>query len=469
VRRAARVVILLGIAALAVALLPPATALAKGPLLRGLEEDLHRSSDATVRGTWFDRTVEAGARIVRIGVAWRFVSPTRPANPGNPADPAYDFGEIDRMVSDARSRGLAVMLSVSNAPDWAQGPGAPAGVKPGTWKPDPAAFGGFAEALGRRYSGQYSEAPGAPLPEVEYFEVWNEPNLPAYLAPQWEGDRAEAPRHYRLLLNAFYDGVKVGNPLARVVAGATSPYGDSEKSRESRMRPLRFLRELLCLKRRGTMNCPTKPKLDILSHHPINLSGGPQDSARHRDDASTGDFDEVRGLLKRAERENTVLPQGTGRRPAWASEVWWLSDPPGGFASVSVRAQAQRVQLSLYELWRQGAAAVFYYQLVDDASAEGAERAAGLYFADGRRKPAFTAYRFPLVVEPQKQRHRAWTISPASGELEIQVRRGGDWRPEKSLQVVEGVPETTKLRVSAKDRVRAAIAGETSLASRAGR
>lgn len=464
-RRAARLAVVLGIAALAVAVLPSATAVAKGPLLRGLEEDLHRSSDAGIRASWFDRTVEAGARIVRVGVAWRFVSPTRPSNPTDPADPAYDFEEIDRMVFDARSRGLEVMLSISNAPDWAEGPGEPAGVRPGTWKPDPAAFRAFAEALGRRYSGQYSGA----LPDVKYFEVWNEPNLPDYLAPQWEGNRPEAPRHYRLLLNAFYDGVKVGHPSARVVAGATAPFGDSQKSRESRMRPLRFLRELLCLKRRGTMDCPTQPKLDILSHHPINLFGGPSDSARHRDDATSGDFDQVRRLLKRAERADTVLPEGTRRRPAWASEIWWLSDPPGGPASVSLRQHAERVQLSLYELWDQGAAAVFYYQLVDDAAAAGAEEAAGLYFADERRKPAYTAYRFPFVVKRRKQRHRAWTIPPLTGELEIEVRRGGRWRPEKSIQVVEGVPEQTALQVGARDRLRAVIAGEASLSSRSGR
>jgi hypothetical protein len=459
-----RVVCILGIAALAALVLPATPALAKGELLRGLDEDFHRSSDPMVRDPWFERTVEAGARIVRVGVAWRSVAPSEPAEPTDPADPAYNFDELDTVVSDARSRGLEVMLTVSNAPEWAEGSGAPARVKPGTWKPDAAAFGEFGEALGRRYSGQFA-GPSGPLPDVEYFEVWNEPNLPDYLAPQWEGDRPVAPRHYRLLLNAFYEGINVAHPTAQVVAGATAPYGDSEQSRSSRMRPLRFLRELLCLERNDVMDCPTRPQLDILSHHPINLSGAPEKKAFNRDDASTADFKRVRRLLMRAERAGTVLPAGERGRQAWASEIWLQSDPPGGFASVPLRKHAHWIQRSLYVLWKQDASTVIYYQLVDGASSQGADPAAGLYFADGRKKPAYTAYRFPFVVEAQKGTDRAWTIPPVSGTLEIEIRKGDRWRREKSLQVEQGMPEATSLRIGKRDQARAVIAGESSLAS----
>jgi hypothetical protein len=464
--RTARVVAILGIAALAT-LLPAAPGLANGGLLRGLDEDLYGSPDPAIRDTWFERTVEAGARVVRVGVSWGEVARSEPVDPSNPADPAYDFGRLDEVVSDARSRGLEVMLTAFAGPEWAEGQNAPAGVKAGTWKPDPAAFGEFGEALGRRYSGQFVGLSG-PLPDVAYFEAWNEANLADSLAPQWEGNRPVAPRHYRLLLNAFYDGVKAAHPSARVVAGATAPYGDSEKRPDSRMRPLRFLRELLCLERHGVMDCPIRPELDILSHHPINLSGPPEQKAFNRDDATIADFKRVRRLLKRAERAETVLPAGERGRPAWASEIWLQSDPPGGFGSVPLRKHAQWIQRSLYLLWKQDAAAVIYYQLTDGGSSQGADPAAGLYFADGRRKPAYTAYRFPFVAEAGKGRERAWTIPPISGKLEIESRKNGGWRREKSLQVEAGVPEDTRIRIGAKDKARAVIAGESSLSSRPG-
>jgi hypothetical protein len=61
------------------------------------------------------------------------------------------------------------MFVVFRAPDWAEGKDRPSGdaVPPGTWKPNPRAFGRFAQALGKRYTGHYNG-----LPRVHYFEVW---------------------------------------------------------------------------------------------------------------------------------------------------------------------------------------------------------------------------------------------------------------------------------------------------------
>lgn len=456
----ARVVGILGTAAAAVLLLPAAPSLARGTLLRGFDDEFHRADDAAVRNTWLARTTDAGARIVRIPVYWRNVAPTEPVDPSDPADPAYRFEFIDEVVSDASSHGLTVMLQVLRAPEWAEGEGAPRGVEPGTWKPDPVAFELFAQAIGRRYSGQFS-GPAGPLPEVEYFEVWNEPNLSTYLNPQWEGKQPASAIRYRRLLNAFYAGVKLTHPAAQVVAGATAPYGDPGHPRKGRMRPLRFLREVLCLEPHGTAKCPTPPRLDVLSHHPISLSGGPKRSAIHRDDAATGDFENVVDLLRRAERAGTVLPRGKGR-DAWASEFWWLSDPPGGRPGVPLRIHANWVQVSLYELWKQGADAVIYYQLIDGPASAGADASAGLYFADGREKPALRTFRFPFVAKAiGRGRVRAWTIPPASGDLAIEARSGGEWREVKSFPVEAGGPELVTFRTR-ENEARAVIAGQAS-------
>lgn len=73
------------------------------------------------------------------------------------------------------------MFTIYSAPDYAEGADRPATATPGSWRPDPAAFGAFAEAVARRYSGANG------LPRVRYFEAWNEPNLDVYLAPQQRG------------------------------------------------------------------------------------------------------------------------------------------------------------------------------------------------------------------------------------------------------------------------------------------
>lgn len=53
----------------------------------------------------------------------------------------------------------------------------------------------------------------------------------------------------------------------------------------------------------------------------------------------------------------------------------------------------------MYVLWSQGVSAVFWLQIDDPMTAAPATALdAGLYFQDGRRKPAATAYRFPFVT-----------------------------------------------------------------------
>ena len=80
-----------------------------------------------------------------------------------------------------------MLLNITGAPAWAEGPGAPPGAQPGTWRPDPAQFASFATAAALRYDGRFPDPlhPGAFLPRVRYWQPWNEPNLAYYLSPQW--------------------------------------------------------------------------------------------------------------------------------------------------------------------------------------------------------------------------------------------------------------------------------------------
>ena len=136
------------------------------------------------------------AELVRIDVLWRrFVGSSRPSNPRDPADPAYDFSRLDAAVRDAERRGLKVLFTVFLAPDWAEGPGRPDGLRPGAWRPNPAEYGHFGSALATRYSGSFPDPDGAgTLPRVRYFEAWNEPNVQGFLAPQWVGDHRRPRR-----------------------------------------------------------------------------------------------------------------------------------------------------------------------------------------------------------------------------------------------------------------------------------
>src|SRR5262249_15431939 len=156
------------------------------------------STDSPTRELWLERAAETGASIVRVNVHWSAVAPAAPPSGFDPSDPSahgYLWSQTDAAVRDAAAHRVAVMLTVYSAPPRAEAPGRPPGIRPGTWKPRPEAFAAFARALALRYGGSFPDPlyPGATLPRVRFFEVWNEPNLNDYLSPQWQGRRSVGP------------------------------------------------------------------------------------------------------------------------------------------------------------------------------------------------------------------------------------------------------------------------------------
>jgi hypothetical protein len=357
----------------------------KGPFRIGFADNIYKHQDPAVRAEWLSNTRDIRASIVRIDVPWRNVVSNEPANPTDPNDPAYHWFTIDNAVDDAASRGFTVLITTCCAPDFAA-PG-PARYRRGTYKPDPVAFGDFARALAARYEGQ-----------VKHFEAWNEPNLDPFLNPQYEGNTLTGPDVYRKLLNAFYAGVHDVQPGATVVAGSTAPYGDPPGGRSSR--PLTFLRDLLCVKKgkKGRVlaaNCPQKADFDVLAHHPINTSGGPNRSAIHPDDASTPDVKHVVKILRKAEKKKRT---GTrGRHKVWLTEFWWESDPPDKCTGVPVQRHKKWIGKALRSFRRQGAKVAINFQIRDTVYRD---RQCGLntlqtapFFVNGETKPAFKAFR----------------------------------------------------------------------------
>ncbi len=432
--------------------------------LKGTAEPGLTAPDSSVRAFWQDQGVAAGSNIVRINVFWRGITTGEPASPTNPADAAYAFGDVDRGVIDAVSRGQRVMLTIYGAPEFAVGPNESAEADKGTWKPDTEALGEFAEAVASRYSGTFA-APGlGTLPRVGYLEAWNEPNLSDYLTPQYTKKSTFAGDYYRGMVNAFTAGVRRSqNPGAQVVAGATAPYGDQVGGERSR--PLRFMRDFLCLDSdfHPRRNCAGKADFDILSHHPITLSGGPNRSAIHRDDIAMPDMKNLDKALRRAEKKNTVKG---AHHPLWATEFWWETNPPDGNQGVPIKKHAKWVEESLYSLWRQNVDAAFWFLLVDQpVGSDGhSDQQSGLLFEDRSRKPAFTAFRFPFVADRKSKRKAdIWTIPPVSGTLEVQEDRGSGFTTVESVEVEAFEPRRLGVGAKGKTRFRGVIDGETSL------
>jgi len=436
------------------------------------------AGSASSRAVWIDRAVSAGAGIVRVNVVWAQVAPTtRP--PGfvaaDPASPGYDWSSLDTTVSDLSAHGLKVMLTIYDAPAWAEGANPPPGTTPGTWRPSPSQFAAFATAAATRYDGHYPDpaTPGTFLPRVSDWQAWDEPNLDYYLSPQWTQSgntfAPASPAIYKAMENAFYAAVKAVSPSNYVVMGGTAPFGDPPGGQ--RMQPVAFYRTLFCLQGSVALkpiSCPDPIHVDALDHHPYSV-GGPLSHALNADDVSVPDMYKIARVLRAAEAAHHVLPSGA--KSLWATEISWDTDPPDPHG-VPIARQARWLEQALYVLWGQGVNTVMWLQIVDSPPipSYAATYQAGLYYLNGTAKPDLQAYRFPFVT--QRLEHgtvRAWGRAPAGGELVIQRRAGSRWKVLRRLRVRARQVFLTTIALQGKAVLRAQVGSATSLTWSQGR
>jgi hypothetical protein len=369
----------------------------------------------------FQRTRAAGATTARIPVYWRNVAPTRPVDAANPADGAYHWETIDRAARLAAGQRLQPLLTISGAPDWAQGPG----VGPdGTVRPDPVELGLFAKAAATRYGGAFSS-----LPRVRYWQAWNEPNISLFLTPQYVDGVPFSPDWYRRMVNEFAAAVKSVHADNLVVAGGTAPFRDISpdvQKVDRRWGPLSFMRALLCLTPSLQTKCAAKVHFDVWAHHPYT-SGGPTHHAVLPDDVSLGDLPEMRRVLQAGVRAGNVVSSGPVR--FWVTEFSWDSKPPDP-NGVPIALEARWTAETLYRAWTAGVSLVTWFLVRDEENFF----ESGLFFrgssaATARAKPASLAFRFPVVGFRARGGFFVWGRTPAGkpGHVAIEQTFRGGW------------------------------------------
>lgn len=144
-------------------------------------------------------------------------------------------------------------------------------------------------------------------------------------------------------------------------------------------------------------------------------------------------------------RLQAILDQGArrgripARLPLYYTEFGFQTNPPDRTLGVSLRRQAEYLNQSEWIAYRQSRVrGVAQYLLRDDLGNGGVQ--SGLKFADGRVKPAYGAYRFPIWVVRRgvsvtvfgQVRH---AHEGASGVVRVQVRLPGkDWATYRTLR-----------------------------------
>jgi hypothetical protein len=377
-----------------------------------------RSHDPAVRAQVLDEVRQFGVRWIRVVMYWRDVAP-EPGDPSAPrfdeTDPAaYDWTTYERIVAEARARGIRVLITPSGpAPDWATLTG------DGVHYPSPTRFRRFMTAVGRQFGSR-----------ISHWSIWNEPNHPQFLGPQYRRGRPYSPGLYRRLFLAAHRALdRTGNRRDRVLMGETAPRGNRNV-----VHPLRFLRRTLCLderyrKRRSCRKLPA----DGYAHHPYTTRAGPFFVSRRRDDVTIGSLWRLTRALKRAERARAI-PR---RTPIYLTE-FGIQSKPDPVYGVSQLRQAEYRAIGEKIAWNSGRVrAISQYLMRDDLPRRGRDRfggfESGLRRSDGRKKVAYGGFRLPMVARRSgRSRVRLWgLVRPHDGgeRVELQYRnRGGRWR-----------------------------------------
>ena len=380
-----------------------------------------------------DRTLKEirdfGVDRVRVLVYWRDYAPApnakrRPAfDASNPdAYPAGTWARLDGLFESSQARGLTVQLTLTGpVPRWAT-----RGRRDHVTRPDPNEFQAFATAVGRRFGDR-----------VGVWSIWNEPNHPEFLRPQFEHKRATSPRIYRNLFLAGRRGLHAsGNKTDTLLFGETAPRGTPRV-----VAPLAFLRGALCLDhhyhRRG--RC-ARVEAGGYAHHAYTTRVGPRFRPPDRDDVTIGVLSRLTHALDRAARAGAIA-RGLG---VYLTE-FGIQSTPDPFVGVTLARQAEYLGIAEHVAYVNPRVKSFSQYLLDDDKPRKGKRVdryggfeSGLRRSDGRAKPAYDAFRLPLAAETYGRSDVLWgRVRPLAARTQVTIlvspRKGRSFRTLRTL------------------------------------
>jgi hypothetical protein len=370
---------------------------------------------------------------VRLFAQWRSVSPdalaTRPPagfDVANPDAPGYDWSGLDRVVALVRAAGLRVTLTVTGpAPLWAS-------AQPSSFdqafRPRPDLFARFARAVALRYGAS-----------VDRYIIWNEPNVPLWLKPQFtcRGRRCTpaSPHLYRRLALAAYPAIHAADPTAAVLIGALAPRGQNPRARNATMRPLPFFRALGCVNdrvrrvRTGECRGFRPARAEGIAYHPHGVKRAPDEANPNKDEASLADLPRLTTLLDGIQRAGGLRnARGRTRRfDLYFTEYGYQTRPPDPVDGVRPAEQAKWLQQAAYIAWRNPRVRnMTQYEWRDEPLAgRNAGWQSGLLFRNDRAKPSLRGFQMPFWADPTVARGfvRLWGQVRPGGAQTVSVQR----------------------------------------------
>jgi hypothetical protein len=285
---------------------PPSAAPAPAPGAEQLGASVNRLFNAqTYTPTQIDGQLAAlaatGATIARSDALWEAAEPAPPTG----ASHQYDWSFADRIAGALAARGLRWLPIIDYSAPWAQSvPG-----RDHSPPSDPAAYAEYAAAFAARYGlgGSFWAArPELRAEPVEAYEIWNEPDNPAFWYPA-----PDAAAYARLYAQAR-QAIAAVQPSARVIVGGLTD-------------PRAFLPGML------TADPSLRGAIGGVAIHP---------------------YGRTPALVLRSVRDArlTLDSLGLGEVPLWITELGWTTSPPGALDYLPERLRPTYVERTVAAL-----------------------------------------------------------------------------------------------------------------------
>jgi hypothetical protein len=307
---------------------------------------------------------DIGVKWIRIDMSWADVQPDGPTQ--------FDWTKLDAIVAAAKAHNLKILGTIDYAPTWAMASNCTLNEKcPPT---NLNQFASFASDLASRYASS----------GLQYWEIWNEPNLAGFWEP------APSAEKYTQLLKLTYLAIKKLQPNATVLSGGL---GDLDRNPAS-IKQQAFLTQVYA--------DGAKPYFDVLGFHAYSYPALPSYVALWSGWSMMNDIpDSIRSIM---------IANGDANKQIWITEYGAPTNGPGSIATdtdpnydnspdhVSEALQADMLTQAVDKYKTTSTLGGFFWYSYEDlgTSTDTAENFFGLLNYDGSPKPAYYAYQDEL-------------------------------------------------------------------------
>jgi hypothetical protein len=448
----------------AAAALRPQAARADSTELSILMDDqplLYTSNSAALSA--LERLKSIGVNVVRVSVVWALLAPnptsTRTPKGFNASDPgSYPYGawaRYDYLDEVAHRLGMTLYFDLTApAPAWAVAHDPTPNVGHSwSYKPNISDYEQFVQAVGTRYSGDYTttttsckpsntvtfggivipigpvkctQVPKTTLPAIHWWSIWNEPDEVGWLTPQTHRDGGRTylstPAYYRRMADAAYTGLLgTGHLDDTILLGELTSALNSATTH-----PLPWMRDFYCVNgadqpltgsAASVVGCPTSgnrvtfvqdnPVLFAASgfaYHPYSFIA-PNRVVPGKPWAI--DLENISGLNSTLTGVLNAYNE-PDNMPIYITEFAYETKPPDPYAATSLANQAKwlnQAEYMTYNMPRVKSMAQFLlYDLPPLSTARKGTRTywspfqSGLLYLNGNKKPAYNAFRLPIWV-----------------------------------------------------------------------